>query len=99
MNNFIINVVSTIDYYPFGMQMPGRGFTATSSQPYRFGFNGKEKVDEIDGVSGSKLDFGARIYDSRVGKWFSTEPLFKKYPNLSPYNYCNNNPIHFVDKD
>lgn len=44
-------------------------------------------------------DFGARIYDSRLGRWLSTDPLQAKYPSLSPYNFVNNRPIMYVDFD
>jgi RHS repeat-associated protein len=65
---------------------------------YLFSFNGKEKIDEINGV-GNDLDFGARVYDSRLGRWLSLDPLQAKYPNMSPYNYCANSPISLVDPD
>lgn len=45
------------------------------------------------------MDFGARIYDSRVGRWLSLDPLQKKYPSLSPYNFAANSPLYFVDVD
>ena len=63
-----------------------------------FGFNGKEKDNEIN-VDGGSYDFGARIYDGRLGRWLSLDPLQKKYPALSPYNFCSNNPIAFIDRD
>jgi RHS repeat-associated protein len=63
---------------------------------YRYGFNGKENDNEVKG-EGNSLDFGARIYDPRIGRWLSKDPLQKKYPDLSPYNYCANSPIVFVD--
>ena len=83
------------DYYPFGMQMPDRNFT---TENYRFGFNGKEKDDEVkpDG-KGNSLDFGARIYDSRLGRWLSVDPFQKKYTSYSPYLYCADNPTIFKD--
>lgn len=65
---------------------------------YLFGFNGKEKDDETYG-SGNAYDFGARIYEARLGMWFSIDPLCVKYPSLSPYIFCGNNPILFVDID
>jgi RHS repeat-associated protein len=65
---------------------------------YRYGFNGKEKDDEING-SGNDYDFGARIYDSRLGRWLSLDPLQEKYAGLSPYNFCGNNPIMLIDPD
>jgi len=55
-----------------------------------------EKDDEVKGI-GNSLDFGARIYDSRLGRWLSIDPLSAKYPSLSPYNFCENNPIYFND--
>jgi RHS repeat-associated protein len=74
--------------------MPGRNYQ--SSTAYRYGFNGKENDNEIKGAWNS-LDFGARIYDPRIGRWLSLDPLQKKYPFFSPYNFCGNNPIMFVD--
>jgi RHS repeat-associated protein len=76
--------------------MPGRNYINGSS--YRYGMNGKEKDDEIVG-SGNNYDFGARHYDPRLGRWLSLDPLMAKYPGLSPYNFCANNPIMFVDQD
>jgi RHS repeat-associated protein len=63
---------------------------------YRFGFNGKENDNEIQG-DGNSYDFGARIYDSRLGRWLSLDPMMKIYPSVSPYNFCANNPIIFID--
>jgi len=83
------------DYYPFGFAMPGRTF---NSGEYRYGFQGHEKDDEIKG-QGNSLDFGSRIYDSRLGRWLSLDPLASKYPNLSPYNYTANNPVLYIDID
>jgi hypothetical protein len=37
---------------------------------YRFGFNGQEQDNEVSG-EGNSYDFGARIYDSRLGRWMS----------------------------
>lgn len=92
---FKADVRSASDYYPFGMMMPGRSY---SSGDYRFGFNGMELDNEIKGT-GNSYDFGARIYDSRVGRWLSLDPLANKYPNQTPYHFTGNNPILFVDYD
>jgi RHS repeat-associated protein len=81
--------MSTTDYYPFGSEMPGRTY---SSDKYKFGFNGKEKDDEMKG-SGNSLDFGARMYDSRVGRWSAIDPSIQKYPYSSPYCFVLNKPI------
>jgi RHS repeat-associated protein len=60
--------------------------------------NGKEKDDEIKG-SGNSYDFGARIYDPRLGRWLATDPLQIKYPSLSPYHFGYNSPIITIDPD
>ena len=63
---------------------------------YRFGFNGMEKDNEAKGL-GNSLDFGARIYDSRLGKFLSTDPWEAKYPSASTYAALNNSPMYFID--
>lgn len=57
-----------------------------------------EKDDEVKGA-GNSYDFGARMYDSRLGKWMSVDPLQKEYPHLSSYAYVANSPIQFIDPD
>ena len=69
-----------------------------SSNSYRYGFNGKEKDDEIKGA-GNSYDFGARMLDPRVGRWFAPDALEKKHPSFSSYNFSFDNPIQFVDPD
>ena len=44
-------------------------------------------------------DYGARYYDPRISIWYGTDKLLDKYPSLSPYAYCANNPIIYVDPD
>ncbi|MEA3496436.1 MAG: RHS repeat-associated core domain-containing protein, partial [Bacteroidota bacterium] len=65
-------------------------------ESYRYGFNGMEQDNEVKG-NGNSLNFGARIYDSRLVRWLSVDPRYKDYPDQSPYNAFNNNPILFVD--
>jgi hypothetical protein len=43
--------------------------------------------------------FGARYYDSRIGRWTTPDPLADKYPGFSCYNYTLNNPINSFDPD
>ena len=74
--------------------MPGRSFVSSSS--YKYGFNGKEKDDEING-NGNSYDFGARQNDPRLGKWWSVDPEFKRYPHFSPYVAFGNNPNYYID--
>lgn len=63
---------------------------------YSFSFNGMEKVDDIKG-DGNALDFGARIYDSRLGRWMSVDPRFKDFAGWTPYKVLLNSPIVMVD--
>jgi len=88
------DVVTASDYYPFGMVMPGRKYEPASG--YRYGFNGKEKDKDL---APDNYDFGARIYDGRIGRWLSVDPLQAKYPSLSPYNFVANTPLQAIDPD
>lgn len=86
--------ISTVqDYYAFGMLKPGRTFSAGD---YRFGFNSAENLNEISGISNT-LDLGERMYNSRLGKMFSPDPLEAKYPWQSTYAYFKNSPIAKID--
>ncbi len=76
--------------------MPGR--TYTSGSGYRYGFNGKENDNEVKG-EGNQQDYGMRIYDPRVGRFLSVDPLTKNYPWYTPYQFAGNKPIKFVDLD
>ena len=86
--------MSQSDYYPFGMLLPGRN---SSEDEYRYGFNGMEMDDEIHEVKGSSYDFGAWLYNSRVGRWLSRDPLESMYPSIAPYTFVANSTLIFVD--
>ncbi|WP_341840864.1 RHS repeat-associated core domain-containing protein [Chitinophaga caseinilytica] len=88
-------ISSATDYYSFGMIIPGRSF---ETDGYRFGFNGKENDNEVKGVGGQQ-DYGLRIYDPRVGRFLSLDPLMHKYPYFSPFQFAGNSPIKFIDLD
>ncbi|RZJ79156.1 MAG: hypothetical protein EOO20_27145, partial [Chryseobacterium sp.] len=90
---FKADIASATDYYPFGMEMPGRSFSSASS---RFGYNGQEKDNEVNG-EGNSLSFRYRVYDSRIGKFLSIDPLSKKFPWWTPYQFAGNTPIMAKD--
>ncbi|MBS1613455.1 MAG: hypothetical protein JST49_11595, partial [Bacteroidetes bacterium] len=77
------------------MAMDGRKYSPTN---YRYGFNGKEKDDEVKGDNNS-LDFGARIYDTRIGRFLSRDPYWKQFPSTTDYSFAGNSPIYYIDKD
>ena len=84
------------DYEPGGSLLPGRNYSSSS---YDYGFNGMRKDDEIHGATGTSYDFGARLYDPRVGRWLSLDMKSSKYPANSPYGFVANNPILNVEVD
>jgi RHS repeat-associated protein len=103
VSTYTAEVISAQYYYAFGSTPPnvtGTGGTASYQMAgldaYRYGFNGKEKDDEVKG-GGNSLDFGARIYDSRLGRWMSMDPLQMKYASLSCYSGFGNVPIYLKD--
>ena len=75
------------------MQVPRR---FDSLEDYRYGFQGQEKDDEVKG-EGNSLNFTYRMYDSRVGRFLSLDPLAPQYPHNSPYTFAENNIIQFIE--
>lgn len=65
---------------------------------YRFSFNGKEKDDETY-RNGNEYDYGFRVYNPRLGKFLSVDPLTKSYPWYTPYQFAGNMPISAIDLD
>ena len=65
---------------------------------YRYAFNGKEQDPEWQG-RGNTYDYGFRIYNPRIAKFLSVDPLTKNYPSWSPYPFAMNRPIDGVDLD
>jgi RHS repeat-associated protein len=57
--------------------MPSRSYSATIG--YRYGFNGKENDNELKD-EGNEQDYGMRVYDTRLGKFLSVDPLTRDYP-------------------
>jgi RHS repeat-associated protein len=83
------------DYSPFGVLLPER---TSSTAFYRYGFQGKEGDSEVKG-EGNSYDFGARMYDPRIGRWFSRDPIEKKRAGINPYHFVYNSPIMMADPD
>ena len=78
-----------------------------------FSFNGRNYIENVytngstlvnysylaDGTKLSTLDYGARHYSATSAHWLSMDPLAEKYYSVSPYAFCNSNPVNFVDPD
>ena len=88
------NVISYEEYHPFGTSSYRLGTNEAEVQLKRYRYVGKER-DEETGL----YYYGARYYAGWLGRFISTEPLKEKYPNLSTYCYCANNPVKYVDLD
>ena len=88
-------VVQTTEYYPFGLAMNSLGNLSSNKYLY----NGKEYQDAAVGDLGALglYDYGARFYDPEIGRWTGIDPLASKYASLSPYAYCGNNPVRYID--
>jgi RHS repeat-associated protein len=95
VDHYEAEIVSAHDYHPFGMIQEGRHWELGS---YRYGFNGKENDNEVKG-EGNQQDYGLRVYDPRLGKFLSVDPLTKEYPFYTPYQFAGNKPIRFIDID
>ena len=63
----------------------------------RSGFSGKE--DQKPEFGAEYMDFGARQYSSMQRRWMTPDPLSEKYYGISPYSYCDGNPVNFIDPD
>ena len=91
-NRVVINQSGTVEetnhYYPFG----GVFGTTGNTQPYKY--NGKE-FDTKKGLNW--YDYGARHYDAALGRFTTNDPLAEKYYSMSPYTYCADNPVKFID--
>ena len=74
------------------MVMPGRSFA--SGTGYRYGFNGQEKVDEVNG-SGNHNTAEFWEYDTRLTRRWNLDPIIKEWE--SPYSTFAENPILYMD--
>lgn len=88
--NNINTVISAQDYDAWGHLQPDRLYSNSSM---KYDYTGKERDNE------SNFDyFGARYYDSKIGRWGVLEPLLPLNIGVSPYAYVVNNPIALKDK-
>ena len=98
-NREVVNAGGTVrqvtNYYPFGTPYADTEAVMNANmQPYKY--NGKE-LDRMHGLD--TYDYGARQYDPVLGRWDRMDPMCEKYYDVSPYVYCENNPVNIIDPD
>lgn len=97
-NNGLVNsseIVQESNYYAFGLTQKGYN-SAINGIDNKYKYNGKELQDEL-GLN--FYDYGARNYDPALGRWMNIDPLAEVSRRWSPYVYCYDNPVRFVDPD
>ncbi|HLN52607.1 MAG TPA: RHS repeat-associated core domain-containing protein, partial [Lentimicrobium sp.] len=95
VDNYSINQVNS--YYPFGLGIQKlEANTMTTLPKNEYLYNGKMFQDEL-GLNW--LDYGARMYDAVVGRWWAEDPMSEVSRRWSTYSYCYNNPMRFTDPD
>jgi RHS repeat-associated protein len=81
---------------PWGVELSGLGYQYGGIKVNPYLYSGKEANGHL-GVN--VYDFGARMYDPAIGRWFVVDPLAEQMRRHSPYNYAFNNPMRYIDPD
>jgi RHS repeat-associated protein len=79
----------TLEYYD---NTSNTASVITSHSIIDRGFTGHEHLDEF-----GLINANARLYDPWLGQFISPDPLADWSPGISPYSYCNNNPVNYID--
>lgn len=81
-----------MDYTPYGRELPRLGDEKSTLE----GYTGKP-LESTFGLQA--MNYGARFYDARLGRWWQRDPHATNYPSQSAYSYSGNNPVSFADFD
>lgn len=90
-----VTILTTSDYYAFGMEIKERSYSLDGV--FRYGYNGKE--NDRDWGTGLIQDYGFRLYNPGVGRFLSVDPLTKTFPELTTYQFASNSPLMGIDLD
>lgn len=96
-NYYLPDISTAQGYYPFGQRMK-EWHNEVADTVYKFGYNGKLRDDELYGAHKFQ-DYGMRKYNPMLARFVSVDPLTRKYPELTPYQFAGNTPIQAVDLD
>ena len=83
------NITQFDAYLPYGELLVDE-HSSSEEMPYKF--NGKE-LDQETGL----YYYGARYMNPVTSIWYGVDPMMEKYPHMSSYAYCMNNPINVID--
>jgi RHS repeat-associated protein len=87
-------VVSATDYSAFGVALYGRSWTKPDADDYRYGFQNQEQDAELwEGA----VTYKYRVEDASLGRFFSVDPLYRKYPWNSNYAFSENRLIDCIE--
>jgi len=92
--NYTATTLQRTQYYPSGL--PWAANTGDNPGLQNKKYNAKEFI-EMHGYDIS--DYGWRGLENATMRFNNVDPLAEKYPGISPYVYCNNNPINAIDPD
>lgn len=95
----IVNASGTVvernDYYPFGTRTTfGTSYATLAANRQKF--SGKEDQSTIGSSTLQYFDFGARMYDSRLVRWSTYDPMTEKYYGFNPYVYYAGDPVNRI---
>ena len=88
-------VLEASDYSAFGTRTPKATSTLPAGLTLRDHFTGCEDLKPDFNIP--YADHAARYYSPSLQRWMVPDPLSEKYYGISPYAYCNNNPLSFTD--